>query len=396
MPGFHLSIIIKKSILFLYHFFLSVFTPLLLTPQKRDIEPEKIRNILILGQMGIGNMILFVPVLFAYKNHFENAKISLLVNNSGAEQVIEGSSLVDEIIKCNIEDLNFFQKGLFFFRIRKNKYDLILSNFNGARHLLAMLVFFSNAPFRIGHVSNRDWKNNYDCISNFKIKLGDAQPEIESNIKLAEAIGAEIVIDKPYFFLEDNHRKYASNYLQSFNITEKKILIGVQIGTSPEMSWKQWDMEKYAELTSKLMGDFGFTVIAVGSPKEKELIKSTFQQLQVKPIITAGDLTLKQTAAVIEKLNLLVCNDSGLMHVAVAVDTPMVAIYGPTDFRRTAPLGIQHTIIRKNVHCSPCFIMGDYEAVKSCQNRICLNSITVEEVLAAIEKKLAFAGTTVK
>ena len=93
---------------------------------------------------------------------------------------------------------------------------------------------------------------------------------------------------------------------------------------------------------------------------------------------------MTQVAALIEQCDLLVCNDSGLMHAAVAVGTPVVAIYGPTDIRRTAPLGGQHTVIRHELPCSPCFKLEGDEQVHACSHHDCLMTITVDEVLQSM------------
>jgi ADP-heptose:LPS heptosyltransferase len=84
---------------------------------------------------------------------------------------------------------------------------------------------------------------------------------------------------------------------------------------------------------------------------------------------------------------MLICNDSGLMHVAVAVGTPVVAVYGPTDIRRTAPRGDEHTVIRHELPCSPCFRLEGDEQIHLCPHHDCLMTITTSEVLRiAIEK----------
>ena len=108
-----------------------------------------------------------------------------------------------------------------------------------------------------------------------------------------------------------------------------------------------------------------------------------------KVINISGKTTIKQAAAIINMLDVLVCNDSGLMHVAVAVDTPVIALYGPTDYTRTAPLGKKHTIIRKKYDCSPCFKMEGRDTVLNCPfNYQCMNDIIVKEVLKAVKGKL--------
>jgi 3-deoxy-D-manno-octulosonic-acid transferase/heptosyltransferase-1 len=94
-----------------------------------------------------------------------------------------------------------------------------------------------------------------------------------------------------------------------------------------------------------------------------------------------GETTLLDLAALYQSASLLVTTDSGPMHIAAAVGTPAIALFGPTDPLRTGPYGKNHTVIRKELSCSPCFL-------KKCTSMICMNDITVEEVFQAIKKKL--------
>ena len=114
------------------------------------------------------------------------------------------------------------------------------------------------------------------------------------------------------------------------------------------------------------------------------MIEDLAQGLGSRVSIAAGKTTIKQAAALIERCNLLVCNDSGLMHMAVAVGTPAVAIYGPTDIRRTRPVGQSHTVIRHALPCSPCFRLEGDEAVRACPHHDCLMTIAPDEVHAAV------------
>ena len=379
---------LKLFFLLLFRIFVHSLRPVLLPNPRGKIHPEKVNRILIYGHMGIGNMILFLPVLRAYRNHFKESTIDLLVGDSGAEMVIEDDSIVDEVVRCKIEDLPLIETLGFILKMRRRKYDLILSNFNGSRHSLALLTLASGAPYRIGHISNREWKNIYDHLYNYKIKMGEGLPELENNLKLVEGMGFEVVDRRPSFRILEEDRQFATQYFRRHHIRDEDIVIGIQMGTSPEMTWKQWDARKYVDLTAQLMKKRHMKVIVLGSSKERKCILQAFVGSRKIPIIAAGELTLKQTAAVIEKVNMLICNDSGLMHVGAAVNTPVIAIYGPTDVTRTAPIGKNHSILRKNLPCSPCFTLRGDEKVRACEKRICLDLIRVEDVLQEVEKRL--------
>jgi len=362
------------------------FWALLFLKCKEDsVELEEIKRILVYGQMGIGNMVLFTPVLKALGNTFPDAHITLLVAKSGCEVV--GSGLVDETVKCKIEDLPFLKRWLFIIKMSFRGYDLIVSNFNGSRHYLVWLTLLSRTKHRVGHVTSGGWNNRYDFAYNHKVRIIEGQHEIQMNLLLVEKIGIDTSDETSVFHINGESQEAANHFLMAHGINETDYLVGIQLGTSPTMRWKQWAVENYVKVSEDLANRLGVTIIALGSPGERNLIENAFLNSTIKPIIAAGEVSLKETAAIIKRCNLLICNDSGLMHTAVAVNTQVVAIYGPTDYTRTAPLGKKHTIVRKNLPCSPCFKMGGASKVENCKQRICLENITVEEVFQVILAK---------
>ncbi|PIV63342.1 MAG: hypothetical protein COS11_07960, partial [bacterium (Candidatus Ratteibacteria) CG01_land_8_20_14_3_00_40_19] len=134
----------------------------------------------------------------------------------------------------------------------------------------------------------------------------------------------------------------------------------------------------------RLIKTYNAQVIIFGGKQEISLAERVASLMKKNPIIAAGKTTLGETAALIERCNLFITNDSGLMHIACAVKTPVVAIFGPTDYRKTGPYSINSAIIRKNLPCSPCYQRGKVK----CKELDCFKLITVEEVLEAAERVL--------
>jgi ADP-heptose:LPS heptosyltransferase len=156
------------------------------------------------------------------------------------------------------------------------------------------------------------------------------------------------------------------------------------------MRWKQWPVERYRAVVERLLGEMpGACFLLFGSPSEIAMVEQMASGLGPRVSVAAGKTTVRQVAALIEKCDLLVCNDSGLMHAAGAVGTPVVAIYGPTDIKRTAPLGPLDSVVRHELPCSPCFKLEGDEQVHLCPHHDCLMTIRTEEVFYAIEGALA-------
>jgi len=380
---------VGKTIDFLSPFWAIMFKLLYHDDEEPEIEAKNIKEILIYGHMGIGNMILFTPTIKAIRKCFLKARITLLVGGSGAEKVVEGSGLIDEVIKFKLDKAVVINGLNLIRKIRKGKFDLLFTNFHGAH--LSPLTILSGIPYRVGHVISPGWRSKFDYVYNFKVVMGQDEHEIDRDIRLVQAIDVkEEEIDRSLVvWIGEEEREYATQWLHDNNITSDDVVIGVQVGTSPAQQWKQWRLDRYAEVCDKLIGDDGAKIMLLGSPNEAILAEYVKGKMKYTPIIATGGTTIKQAAAIVEKCHLLICNDSGLMHVAAAIGTPVVAIYGPTDYHRTAPYGNKHIILRKDLPCSPCFRMSGTKEVESCKNRECFNLISVEDVLQAVASQLS-------
>ena len=122
----------------------------------------------------------------------------------------------------------------------------------------------------------------------------------------------------------------------------------------------------------------------IAGPNETEIADEVELNSKGNAISIAGRTGLKDLIAIISKAEFFICNDTGPMHIAAALDIPVFAVFGPANPVRTGPYGPMHTIIRKKIECSPCY------AKKPCNNFMCMNEIHVEDVLHAINEKAVF------
>lgn len=364
-----------------------------------ELVPETVQRILVFAYHGLGNFIMYTPALKLLRERYPNARIDLQVgNNTGCEEVLAGADFFDNIYNLPYKaGVRAWLKRIR--EIRATRYDITINEFHSHSWILALTVAASGAKFRVGHVTSPGWSarfSRYSFIFNLPVTMREDQHETHRYMDLVSAAGAETSVQeevKPFMYLTDADRQFARAFIASHNQTDSKApkqtkrILGIQPGTSPTMRWKQWPLERYRQLLERLSAEQPESqIILFGAPNEAEMIQELAAGLGHNISIAAGKTTIKQVAALIEKCDLLVCNDSGLMHVAVAVDTPVVAIYGPTDFNRTAPLGSQHTMIRHAMPCSPCFKLEGDEQVYLCQHHDCLMTISADEVLYQVEK----------
>jgi len=187
-------------------------------------------------------------------------------------------------------------------------------------------------------------------------------------------------------------RTWVNNELRDI---KDRYLIGFNPGATYG-SAKCWMPERYAELAQALIEREKVWIILFGSPAEARLNASIFAQINHSNVLNyTGQTTITQMAGLLSRCKVLVTNDTGTMHVASAVRTPVVAIFGPTDHITTPPFPIssgqdvgEHTLIKKEVECSPCLKRICPIPEQKSDHHKCMKLISVEDVYKAVEKYL--------
>jgi len=151
----------------------------------------------------------------------------------------------------------------------------------------------------------------------------------------------------------------------------------------PGARWltKIWPASSWARLADWLIREKGLTVVITGSPGDRELAAQITAQMHEKPLNLAGRTTLAELAGIMQQARVAVTADTGPMHLAAALGTKVVALFGPTAPGRTGPFGAGHRVVRLGLECSPCF-------QRHCPEPRCLTDLTPEAVQAAVEKSL--------
>lgn len=160
------------------------------------------------------------------------------------------------------------------------------------------------------------------------------------------------------------------------------------IGLNPGAAFgsaKRWVPERYAELGERLARRHGARLAIVGGPAERPLAEAIAADSGVTVRVLCGETTLGELSGVLSQLALLVSNDSGPMHLAAAAGVPVLAVFGPTDWRETAPLAARQRLVREPVACAPC-------KLRDCPiDHRCMRRVTVERMAAAAAELLESA-----
>lgn len=332
-----------------------------------------IKKILIRGTNWIGDAVLTMPAVTAVRKKFPDAEISILVKPWVAG-LFENSPDIDRIIIYDDKKYGrLCGKRKLVNDLKKNKFDMAILFQNAFE--AAFLSFLAGIPVRYGY--NTDGRG---MLLTHKIALSDEtlkKHQVWYYLDLLRPLG--INIEKPELSLKigNKDKAAASNILKKNRIKKDELIIGINPGASYGHA-KRWLPDRYAKLADRLIERHAAKIILFGSKDDKEVATEIASLSSHKLINLAGRTSLSEAIALIERSRLFITNDSGLMHIAAALNVPVIAIFGSTSPERTGPYGKGHHIIYKNVECSPCL-------KRECPTDFkCMDLISVDEVYSIV------------
>lgn len=346
-----------------------------LLPVRQDFSKDKIKKILIIRTDRIGDVICSLPTVRALKENFPESLICFLTT-SYTEDLVSENKDIDEIIVYE-RKASISQKIDFIKRLKKYKFDLaiVLSPYFES----ALFGYLSGAKFRIGYPLNG---SGFLLTTKINIK-SRYKHEIESCLDVVRAIGVDTQDKQPRLSISQGAEKYAEDFFAMHKISFSDLVIGIHSGGYEKHT--RWIPEGYAKVADILIREYRAKVILLGSRLDKEILDKIIKLMSQRPILTDFDISLQRLAGIIKRCNIFLGNNSGPMHIAVAVGTPVVAIFGaihPLDSEnKWAPYGEEHIIVRKQMDCIDCH--PGY-----CRDLKCIKMITIEDVLATIKEQI--------
>ena len=336
------------------------------------------RNRILVTQTGgwIGDMVLLTPALRALKTAYPQSHLVLLIRPLVAD-LMATHPYVDEVMVDNkgkgLNLLPSFYK--FVSEVRRSDFDLaVVLHPTSFRN--ALIPFLAGVSKRIGsNVSGRGI-----LLTRTRVDRTDLH-EVHRYLYVLELIDIHEPNAKLEFWHTDADRQATRHILARHGISPEEYLIGVNLGTT----WrtKRWDLEKFAEVITQVQKRFGARILLTGSTAEIPLGEALAQITKVETINLIGKTTLMQLGALIESCTFYLTCDSGPMHIAAAVGTPTIALFGPTSPMRHGPYGDNHEAIEKPVECRPCY---KRKCMRKDQPHLCMTEIDPNEVVAQILK----------
>lgn len=341
----------------------------------RATQPEKI---LIRSTNWIGDAIMTTPAVRTVRENFPHAAISLLTYPWVAD-VFAASPHIDEIILYHKAGKHKGPGGLW--RLAEElaalQFDMAILLQNAFE--AALIARLAGIPVRAGY--KRDGRS---LLLTHGVKIDrdlKRRHQVFYYQGLMAALGLSCGSDELFLPLADSVTGWARQFVG-------RLGGGPVIGINPGAAYgpaKRWPAERYGELAALLHEKFGARMVVFGTESDTQTAAAIKGFAPDHVVDLAGKTKLAEAMALIGQCDVFVTNDSGLMHVGAALKTPLVAIFGSTDPVATGPFSENAVIIRKDMDCSPCLkthCRADFK---------CMIDITVAEVAAAVEGRLAAA-----
>ncbi len=369
-------------------------------------------HILVVKLAGIGDLLLATPALRALRETYPQGKLDLLVTPDSAGllndwEVIDRVIVLDKYLFDYPQQIvkrpqNLLRLRPLWHDLRSGQYDAVLLMHHltlpFGRFKYQILARATGARWRVGLDNGHGWFLN----ARVKDNGFGARHEAEYNMAIAEAAGATVHNKQLELPLSTEERRQAWQlvYGEQRPDAVPQPIIAMHPGAGGYSTARRWAPQRFAQLAETLHADVGGQIVLVGGPEERELHQQIMSMIHsVTPIRSfAGKGSIKVTAAVLELADLFIGNDAGPMHLAAAVGTPTVAIFGLSNYKAWGPYtgetsGRRAAVVHLNLSCMPCFyrdhLLGTPEG---CATRDCLAWLGVDPVATAARRLLRETG----
>lgn len=335
---------------------------------RRPADMPKVERIMAALYGGIGNVILAGPMLKALHERWPGARMHVWAQEKQAVEICRAIPYVHEVLVSGDKNI-------------RSDYDLFVTNCVAPPLRASLFALRCGAQARAG---DDQTGSHLGLLFNYCIHSDCSLHEVRRNLDILTAIGPAPADDAPFIRITDEDRLAAAKILDA-SISPGRRIVGIHPGCRAGQSFKRWSRPRFAELARRLAAEHQAAVVVLGGPDELILARAIARDGGDSCLTVCG-LPLLQTAAILERCDVFISNDSGLMHIAAALGTPTVGIFGPTPPRRCSPYGSGHTVVTAGMACQPCHTL---EGEIKCRGPVsCMEAVTVDQVLAAAAELL--------
>ncbi|ACH37872.1 ADP-heptose--lipopolysaccharide heptosyltransferase [Citrifermentans bemidjiense Bem] len=342
------------------------------------------KRILVLRYRFIGDTILTIPFLRNLRKAEPDAHIAWVLAPGSAE-VADGIPYVDELIFWDPPTIHADSRSThktmgdklgFIRQLRARRFDkvYVLKRSFGS----AVIGLLSGARSRVGFSTE-----GRRFLLTKGVPYQHGQHEVQNFLDVLRADGVPVTDDYLEAWLSDEEQAFADGFFQERGVDPGEKVIAIHPFAANET--RGWHLDNFIELARLLQERYGARILFLGGPRDREALVPIRAALPVKPLEAVGATTLRQTMAILSRCNLLVCNDSGIMHLGASLQVPLVALFGPQSPVKFGPWGARCRVIYRKFPCSPCRQKFFEECKPSARMKPeCVEAITVDEVMGEV------------
>ncbi|NOZ87951.1 MAG: glycosyltransferase family 9 protein [Deltaproteobacteria bacterium] len=351
------------------------------------IRPKLVPAKILIVRLGaVGDVIQALPALYALRNEYPRSHIAWVVEEQAAE-IVKAQPEVDEVFVFERRKLrNLFKLGTaawafqlfksFIRLLRGRKFSLAIDLHNIFRS--GLISKLSRAPARL--VARPSREGNW-FFNNWRFRLPKSLVHTtDRHVGLLRKLGVKREPEVPRVPIDPADREFVQTFFERKKLDPERVVV---IHPGANWSSKRWPEERYGELAERLNSELDYIPVITWGPGEEHLAKRVVKLSHEKAVM-AYPTTLKQLASLCKSSRLFVGPDTGPLHLASAVGTPSVALYGPTSPARFSPRGGKVKIVARDIKCSGCMR-------RKCRKLDCMKRITVHEVFMVAREMVGSA-----
>jgi len=348
--------------------------------------PQDVRHVVLAKLWGIGNLAMLLPYVAAVRRRFPRARVTF-VTLARNRSLLEGQPGIDAILTLReggvaapLQDLVRVAREL-----RRDRVDLFL-DFEQFLRTAGLLARIAGARFVAGFDTPRQHRAPlYDvtvpCLGDRHMALGFAELVRAAGVPTEGCASHEVAV------LPESAARLRTRLAEDL----PRPWIVLHPGSGDNFPGRRWPLERFATTGAALVREHGGTLLLTGGGSEAPLLAELGARLTAAEVPfrdLGGVLDLPMLVAMLARADLLLSNDTGPVHLAAAVRTPVVAFYGPNSPRLYGPLGADHRALYKPLPCSPCLTNQNGKSSR-CKLPVCIRRIHVDEAFAAANELLA-------
>ena len=352
---------------------------------------ETIKRILVRGPNWLGDAVMCEPALRGLRKLFPDAQIALLVKPAVAD-LFAGHPALTRVLTYDTKGRHAGLSGKWALagQLRRQGFDLAVLFQNAFE--AAFLTYLAGVPRRYGYATD-----GRSLLLSDPVAAPDRRAlvhQVSYYWDLLKPLGLTGDPSTPELVVFPEEEQAMARRFAQGGLSATDVVVGINPGSTYGGA-KRWLPERFAEVTERLCRtvresrDQQVSVVIFGAKGEEPLGQEIAARLSSRSLVLSGATTIRELMAAVKRCAILLTNDTGPMHIASSFQVPVVAIFGPTDWRTTSPSGSAHAIVRQPVDCAPCLL-------RECPiDHRCMTGVTVEQVYEAATKQLSgLSGST--